>query len=317
MLHIILLILKILGILLLIIAGILFLILFSVLFVAAGYRVQIEKHGAFRISVRIGWLFRIVSVHASLDSSAGWKHKLQLRLFGFPVWDPWAEKKTRKKKHRRRKKEKSVEPEPVSRTEPERKTEPQPLPEFSEPNSEAEIRPEKEQRNDAEKERQKPSLPEKIRTFFRKAVYAIRGICDKIKHIREKISELGDRIRSLIEKKDALVEFWNLEEHRRARGALLQEAKYLWKKYRPRRIEGTITFGFDDPALTGLCMGGAGMLYAWYPKKLQIIPDFEHVILEGDVLIRGKVRFYVVALILLRIYFNRDIRQMYEHWKQL
>ena len=72
MLHIILLILKILGIIFLILLGILLLVLYSVLFVAAAYRIRIQKQDAFRISADAGWLFRIVTVHFFLDGKDGY-----------------------------------------------------------------------------------------------------------------------------------------------------------------------------------------------------------------------------------------------------
>lgn len=314
MLHVILLILKILGIIFLIIVGLLLLILCSVLFAAAGYRVQIEKNDAFRVSARAGWLFRIVTVYFSLDSADDWKQRLQLRLFGFPIWDPYAEKKPKRKRRKRRKSKKVSEPEvwpEQSIQEAESGSEPSHgLPELVTDTGH-------EHKSGPGTKKRKPSLMKKIHSFFQKVIYAIKGICDKIKHIKKKILGVRDSVSRLMERKDALLEFWNLEEHRRARGAVWKEVRYLWKKYRPRRIEGKITFGFEDPSVTGLCMGGVGMLCAWYPDRLQIIPDFEQEILEGNVLIKGKVRFYVLALILWRVYFNQDIRHMYEHWKQL
>lgn len=330
MLHVILLILKILGIIFLIIAAFLLLILCSVLFVAAGYQVHMEKKDAFRVTARAGWLFRIVTVYFSLDGTDPWKQRLQLRLFGFPIWDPYAEKKPKKKRRKRRRRPKDGKalvsggqaqttgnPKQVSEVQapevqaPDDDTETPPNRTVPEPDTEYRIEP------SAEPKKRKESFPEKIGSFFRRVIYAIKGICDKIKHMKKKILGIGDAVRELLKRKDALLAFWNLEEHRRARGAVWKEVQYLWKKFRPKRIEGKITFGFDDPSITGLCMGGVSMLCAWYPEKLRIIPDFEQMILEGDVLIKGKVRFYVLACILWRVYFNQDIRHMYEHWKQL
>lgn len=153
--------------------------------------------------------------------------------------------------------------------------------------------------------------------FFHKAAGIYRGIFRKIQQVRKKATGIGREIRRLKDRKDTLLEFWNLEEHRRARGALFDEGKYLWKKSRPRKIKGQITFGFADPSHTGLCMGAVGMLCAWYPAQLRIVPDFDQEILKGDVLIKGRVRCYIFVRILLRIYFNKDIRHMYQHWQEL
>lgn len=299
MIHVILLILKILGIILLIILGLLLFILYSVLFVAASYRIRLERHGSVRISAFSGWLFRVVTVRFFIDEGEGWKQDLQIRLFGIPLQKLFGAKLRRKKKRRkRRSKEKK-------RTGKERSDVPdtaleQPKPE--EPGEDTEER---------------ASDIEKDDSFFRKVIYAIRGICDKIKRIWKRVLGVRDTARGLWERKDVFLEFWRLDEHRRARASVWKEVRYLWKKLRPKRIEGKIVFGFDDPSMTGICMGGIGMLCAWYPDRLEITPDFERAVLDGDVLIKGKVRLYVLARILWRVYFNQDIRHMYEHWKQL
>lgn len=312
MLHIILLILKILGIILLIILGILLLILYCVLFVAVSYRIRMEKQEDFRVAASAGWLFGIVTIRYMLDNADGWKKELQVRLFGIPILKPFEEKKPKKKKKPKRK-EKSQE---------NRRKKDKPAGLEVDQTEQREL----EEGNDIlpsektlkwEEKKSTLSIIDKILSIFRKLPYAIRGICDKIKNIWKKFLGIGDTIRSLLKRRDIFLEFWRLEEHVRARSAIWKEARYLWKKLRPKKIEGKVTFGFDDPATTGLCMGGVGMLCAWYPKKLQIIPDFEQEILKGDIRIRGKIRAYVLAGILWRVYFNKDIRYMYKHWKQL
>ena len=97
----------------------------------------------------------------------------------------------------------------------------------------------------------------------------------------------------------------------------MKEFLYLRDKIRPRKILGYIHFGFDDPAVTGICMGAASVLYSWYPEKFELRPDFDRQVLEGEIFFRGKLRLYVLVMIGLRIWFNRDIRLMYEHWKEL
>lgn len=102
----------------------------------------------------------------------------------------------------------------------------------------------------------------------------------------------------------------------RARQAVLQETRFLWKKSRPRKVAGKVTFGFEDPSWTGLGTGLLSMLYQWYPKRFSIHPDFEREILEGELHIRGRIQIYVLCLIAFRLWRNQDVRQMYQEWKQ-
>lgn len=321
MLHIILFILKLLGIVLLGILALLLLILCAVLFVSVTYRVRVEKKDSFQVSAAGGWLFRILSVHYSLDGADDWKQDLRIRVFGITVLNLFGEKKPKKRKKKRKKKaERPVDTAPAAGQAPdmllpaaedtapaEEKIAQRSLPAVTE-------RP-------REERRKKLSFAQRIRLFFLKLVYAIRGICGKIKGVGNGIRSAGKNLRrtvqSLRERKDVYLEFWNLEEHRRAREAIYKELRWLWKKSRPRKIEGQARFGLEDPSVTGMCMGALSVLYAWYPEKFQLCPDFEREILEGEVLIKGRVRLYVAALILWRVWFNKDIRHMYEHWQEL
>ena len=70
MLHIIIFILKIIGILLLVILGLILLLVSSVLFVPITYKVRAErKDGVIQVRAVAGWMFRLLSVHYRLHTS--------------------------------------------------------------------------------------------------------------------------------------------------------------------------------------------------------------------------------------------------------
>ena len=50
---------------------------------------------------------------------------------------------------------------------------------------------------------------------------------------------------------------------------------------------------------------------------LRLVPSPPGRILEGEILLKGKARFYVIVRVLWRIYTNEDIRHMYRHWQEL
>lgn len=84
MLHIIIFILKIIGILLLVILGLILLLVSSVLFVPITYKVRAErKDGVIQVRAVAGWMFRLLSVHYRLHTS---QEPMQL-LQGADPWD--------------------------------------------------------------------------------------------------------------------------------------------------------------------------------------------------------------------------------------
>ena len=344
MLHVILLILKILGIILLIAAGLLLAALYAVLFVGVSWRIRAEREERFQVAAFASWMFRIITVRFFLEEGSGLEPVVQVRLFGHLLTGgPGREGKGRFRRRWRfwKKKKQRTAPSPKEGADllqdggkqemPERSgiKDPPEAPErgYSEaPEQErTEVRRDEKKPETAESDTASSENPESARTrrepvlrrVFQKTASLGRRLCRKAKNIRKGIKGIKDRIRRLGERKDALLKFWQMEEHRRARSALWKEVRYLWKRSRPRKIKGQIRFGFSDPSHTGLCMGAVGILCAWYPGGLSVIPDFEQRILEGEILIRGKIRCYVFVCILWRIWFNQDIRHMYQHWQEL
>ena len=81
MIHIILLILKIIGIILLVLAGLLLLATGTVLFVPLRYRAEGEVYGNLKAKGRVTWLFHLISVTASYEEEL----KISVKICGFPL----------------------------------------------------------------------------------------------------------------------------------------------------------------------------------------------------------------------------------------
>ena len=87
------------------------------------------------------------------------------------------------------------------------------------------------------------------------------------------------------------------------------------KKAAPKKVTGTVRFGFDDPALTGETLGILGMIYGKLPKDLSVQPDFEQEILRGDVRMKGSFQAVTAAGIALRLFRDQNLRKTIRHFK--
>ena len=109
MVHILLLILKIIGIILLIIAGLLLLAVITVLFVPVRYRILADYHGHFKGKLHVGWLFNLLRINMSYDKESD----IRVKALFFTLYDsnkqqdsqvgnkpPKAEKKPKHKKEK-------------------------------------------------------------------------------------------------------------------------------------------------------------------------------------------------------------------------
>lgn len=84
MMHIVLLILKIIGIILLVVLGILLFLVLALLFVPLRYKVRGEWSEEAKAQARVHWLLHILSFRADYDREKGLLMKL--RIFGIPFW---------------------------------------------------------------------------------------------------------------------------------------------------------------------------------------------------------------------------------------
>lgn len=78
----------------------------------------------------------------------------------------------------------------------------------------------------------------------------------------------------------------------------------------PRRMRGFIRFGFDDPAVTGIVTGGAALFYPKYRDTLVLGPDFGQECFEADCRGRGRIHPGFFLYMGLKALWNPDVRAL-------
>lgn len=330
MLHIIIFILKIIGILLLVILGLILLLVSSVLLVPITYKVRAErKDGVIQVRAVAGWMFRLLSVHYRLHTSQEPMQLLQGRILGIPVWKPLEPKKEKPKKAEKKSKEKQSKPKQMEAKQLEQKAEvkssdkakerlkkdltpgtavatiPQPEPEVS--------------RQEQPQDKKAQTKPPR-QSILKKLLYAIRRIYGKITAIGRGLFSLVVKLLHMPEKASetigTLTDFWNLEENVKARESIWRELKFLWKHSRPRKADLTLHFGFEDPSWTGQCMGVLSILNVWYPGRIFLKPEFEQEIFEGTLYIKGHMMLAVPLLSIFRLWRDENVMKIYRRFRQ-
>lgn len=323
MIHILFMILKALGILLLVLLFLVLLIVCTVLFLPFCYRAQVLKEeegfACVKASGRVSWLFGAVALTASYEEQ---KPEAQILLFGASL-ETW---KRRLKKIRRGETS-------VPRTE-ENETE-NALEAEKTAEQKAPDQKEKQQKVTAQKEQpeqeQEPDAPKKsiLERFFGRIEYLpekLLNLASRLLQTAFRLLELPFRLLEKLEQKiqagrrlkrkwESVKKFFRSKMFREALLHAKKEVLYFLKKAAPKKVTGTVRFGFNDPALTGETLGILGMIYGKLPKDLSIQPDFEQEILQGDVRMKGSFQAVTAAGIALRLFRDQNLRKTIRHFK--
>lgn len=323
MIHILFMILKALGILLLVLLFLVLLIVCTVLFLPFCYRAQVLKEeegfACVKASGRVSWLFGAVALTASYEEQ---KPEAQILLFGASL-ETW---KRRLKKIRRG--EASVPRTEENETEnalEAEKTAEQKAPDQKEKQQKVTAQkeqPEQEQEPDAPKKSilerffgRIEYLPEKLLNLASRLLQTALRLLELPFRLLEKLEQKIQAGRRLKRKWESVKKFFRSKMFREALLHAKKEVLYFLKKAAPKKVTGTVRFGFNDPALTGETLGILGMIYGKLPKDLSIQPDFEQEILQGDVRMKGSFQAVTAAGIALRLFRDQNLRKTIRHFK--
>jgi hypothetical protein len=95
-----------------------------------------------------------------------------------------------------------------------------------------------------------------------------------------------------------------------------KELHRLLRHILPTRISGEITFGSEDPAITGRVLAVLGMSFPFHKNCISVQPVFENEnILQGNVWLKGRIYGIVLIKIALEVYFNKNVKNVIHRWK--
>ncbi len=336
MLHIVLLILKIIGILLLSILGILLLSIVCILFVPVRYQIELNREMGegkppLEVKTKVTWLLHLLNILITYPAEV----YVRVRILCFTVFRvPQKEKKKNKKDNKQNKKnnkqnkqetglssaappdqnEKSAEEQTKTlgqktarQAEYTEETESAEKPENAKDTDEKKDTSAKEDAADPDK---KLSLKErfqkildkiknifrKIKEFFQNIQYTIEHFCDKIKFVSEQIEYYKEIVTS-----DVFRQSFQL-----CKGELIS----IFMSLKPQKFEADLIVGMDDPATTAQILAFWGMLYPVIGQHVNVAGDFEQTRIEGHVFLKGRIRAITFIKAAIRIYFNKDIRKL-------
>jgi len=322
--HIVILVLKIIGIVLLCILGLVLLILAALLFVPFRYEMDISgdlQEKALNGKAYVRWLLRIVSFKTDILSPKDIRYTL--RIFGIPfkrgsfgggeeesnaseTSEEATEDATETAKPETDSAEASAdaagnEAESAAEAETETRPEAEAKPEADTESALQETSEEQAAEESESEEEKKPGIRKRIK--------------DKIDQLKAKASSLLDSVKALFEllkrKKGLLAKYIRKKSTKRALKTAWVNVKWLLLHIAPKKYSGELSFGLKDPSLTGGICALISPVYVQIADKLQLYPDFEGELkVSGHGYMKGRIRLWGILIRALRVYRDKNIRKV-------
>lgn len=334
MLHIILLILKILGILLLVLLGIILAVLVLVLFVPIRYRMQGEYEKSPRGRAAVSWLFHLLSVRFVYDGQAS----LTVKVLGFRLFkeqgsrgdvDLDFEAGEDELVHMAEigEGEVLVDEEEYAPRKPEIQSEPvgyDGSPKHTEAPKHTESGTFKKPVNGTAGGKQENTseiplpkgrlnrLAERLCCLLQKIK---TWIVNRFKNIAGSISAMSGRVAGLAKQYEKTRAFLENEENQKTFRLLLRQTKKFLVHLFSGKIKGRVRFGFDDPYYTGQVLTAVSPFYGFYAKSVSLEPVFDEAVLEGELEVKGRIRLATLIFIGLRMLANKNFRVLLKKWR--
>lgn len=156
----------------------------------------------------------------------------------------------------------------------------------------------KNDRTRTKRKRHKVSIISRIKKSFK---HAKERLIDNLKHIREK--------------KDSIIGFLKNPDNQRLFRFLKKSIKKLLKHILPRRTKGYVKYGFDDPYYTGKLLSYISLFSIAYNNDIKVIPAFDKQVIDFDFNYKGHMQLAIVLYILLRVWFDKDFKRVYNEYK--
>ena len=303
-LHMILTVLKVIGIFLLVVLGLVLFVLLSALFVPVCYRMWGKRTATvLEGKASVSWLFGLIRLSVGYVDS---QSKLELYLFGIPLLalkdriNRW--RKKRRKPGKRMRQGKSSDTKPADQMRKDNQAV-----QVKEPAE----KPVQDQVDSDSIEQE----PDTAAVIFQKIKEILLKIWRFPGRVLERIRKSRLTFRQFCDKIKKWYRFLQMDDTKQALIFLKGKGFLVLRHMLPVKIQGNLHFGFEDPSITGQVLAVAGMVYPLYGKTFRILPDFEQQILEGEVNLKGRVFGGYLLLQAWQIYRCKEIRRTYQRFQ--
>lgn len=142
-----------------------------------------------------------------------------------------------------------------------------------------------------------------IEKFFNKVFDALRNFKDSIEKVYAKVVDVFENIEYYLNIVTSIHFDRALDHTKKKLGKMLYSM-------RPRTIKGYLNFGSVEPDTTAMVYGLYTAAHTFIFRDFILNPVFEENVVEGNVLIKGKITVIHILSAGIKIYFNKDVKYL-------
>ena len=133
--------------------------------------------------------------------------------------------------------------------------------------------------------------------------------------ITGKVSGLIDSLHALLillqKKKGLLAAYIKKKSTKKAIKTAWVTLVWVLKHICPKKYRGSLTFGLEDPALTGEICAAISPWYILIADKVALTPAFEgKLVASGDIYLKGRIRLWGFVVRAIKLYRDKNIRKV-------
>ncbi|MBO4324302.1 MAG: hypothetical protein J5845_02720 [Lachnospiraceae bacterium] len=147
----------------------------------------------------------------------------------------------------------------------------------------------------------------------------IKGIKDKVSKKVTDLLESFEALLILLRKKKGLLEkYITKKSTKKAIKKAWKVLVWVLKHICPKKYSGSLTFGLDDPSLTGEICAAISPWYILIADRFALTPSFEgKLVASGDVYLKGRIRLWGFLTRAISLYRDKNIRKVIDEAKKV
>lgn len=320
-------VLKIIGITLLVILSLILLILLLVLFVPIRYRIYVNKDKEKEIKdieadVRITWLLHLINILITYKNKLF--YRVRITLFTIKSSEPKPKKQKKEKREKKKSKATKTENYEVKTVDYSQDTKDFKLEGFDEESENESVTfiPNDDLSDDnADFNEDSNTLEADDATDDKKNIFEIvfdivKKIISVLSNIESSIEKAINKVKEFLENIEYYIDAINDEKNQEAFKLCLNELNRVLKNIKPQKAKGFVRYGTDDPYSNGKAASVFSILNPFLGENVRLISDFEEEVMEGNLLLKGRVTIFVLLVAGCKVYFNKDVKRMIKIFKR-